>query len=342
MLTQIENPVEALDSFGLEPARVFTLRNFLKGRARTAEDDAGANSAGGTGADRAEASGADGTVAEGADESAGGADGSEGGVGGSPGTGSELDTFPRVLPIALADDPEAPNVLIAHEGAHFMMAARDHSYWPAAMDDLVNGRIVQDPAWPDPLTEKHWKYGEEKEKRSKGLFFDQAPLMAWEAAIAAGFIKEVQHDYNETYAHVWFETGKPRFENYVLHPCRLANGLELLEYLKQGISYDQEGTYIRLCLENGPSFVCEIDGKPVCWSCTHLSGAMGMIYTPEEHRRMGYARSLAAFQIDHMLAKDGIAVCHVIEGNTASQEMLRSIGFSRIEDPLVWRPVVLP
>lgn len=329
VLTQIQNPVEALDSLGLEPARIFTLRNFLKGRARTAEDEAHELASEDCPPDSAAGSG------EALDNAARVS-------GGSLGTGTKLDALPRVFPIALADDPRSPNVLMAHEGAHFMMAARDHSYWPGAMEDLLNGRIEQEPAWPDPLTEKHWKYSEEKENRRKGLFLDQAPLAAWEAAIAAGFAKDVQHDYNETYAHVWFETGPPRLKDYVNHTCRLGNGLELLEYLKQGISYDREGVYIRMCLENGPSFVCEIDGNPVCWSCTHLSGAMGMIYTPEEHRRKGYARSLAAFQIDHMLTKHNIAVCHVIEGNTASQELLRSIGFSRIEDPLVWRPVVWP
>lgn len=320
VLTQIDNPVEALDSLGLEPARIYTIRNFLKGRARTAQDEA---------------------LETPADSAAAPVDALRDG-GNSSGTGSELDTFPRVVPIALVDNPQSPNVLLAHEGAHFMMAARDHSFWPAALDDLINGRVEQNPAWPDPLTEKHWKHSVEKENRPPGLFFDQAPLAAWEAAIAAGFIKDVQHDYNETYAHVWYAIGAPRFKDYIQHPCRLGDGIELLEFLKQGISYDKEGVYIRMCLENGPSFVCEIDGHPVCWSCTHLSGAMGMIYTPEEHRRKGYARSLAAFQIDHMLAKNVIAVCHVIEGNTASQEMLRSIGFSRIEDPLIWRPVVWP
>jgi hypothetical protein len=71
-----------------------------------------------------------------------------------------------------------------------------------------------------------------------------------------------------------------------------------------------------------------VDGEPVCWSATHLSGTMAMIYTPEEHRRKGYAKSLAAFQIDHMLEKDGVACCHIISTNTASNELVKNFGFS--------------
>jgi RimJ/RimL family protein N-acetyltransferase len=136
---------------------------------------------------------------------------------------------------------------------------------------------------------------------------------------------------------IYYLEGSPRYGHLINHPCRVVHGMELFERMRLGIHYDPTGQYIRDCLENGPSFVCEVDGEPVCWSCTHLNGQPGMIYTPPEHRRHGYARSLAAFQIDHMLKEDGIAHCFVLEWNKASQGLLTKLGASRVPEAMVWR-----
>ena len=155
----------------------------------------------------------------------------------------------------------------------------------------------------------------------------------------AGFEVDLE---DSTVANIWYLTGEPRYSHLVKHECRLGQGTELLELVKQGISYDPEGEYVRLCLEHGPSFVCEDRGEPVCWSATHLSGTMAMIYTPEEHRRKGYARSLAAMQIDYMLEHFGIACCHIIDTNTASQKLVRQFGLKMLDFELVWRMAYWP
>jgi len=283
VLTQIDSPVQVLDSFGLNRAQVFTLRKFVE------------------------------NVVEG------------------------------ITPISLVDDLASPGVLVAHRGWHFMMAARDDSRWADAMSDLFHERIDQSPSWPEEQLVKDWEEGRARGHANRGIFLDQAPLAAWQAAIDAGFKPDPKDNYENT-ANVWCAEGAPRYSHLIdpNHHCRLGVGEELVEYLKQGIEYDKEGEYIRRCLANGPSFVCEVNGEKVCWSCTHMSGTMGMIYTPPELRRKGYARSLAAFQIDHMLARDGFALCHVIATNTASQELLRGLGFTMVETPLVWRAVVWP
>ena len=67
-----------------------------------------------------------------------------------------------------------------------------------------------------------------------------------------------------------------------------------------------------------------------------------MIYTPPEHRRKGYARSLAAFQIDHMLREYGVACAHVISTNMESASMMEMLGGRRIQETLVWRTVYWP
>jgi hypothetical protein len=211
-------------------------------------------------------------------------------------------------------------------------------HYIAVMDDLLHGRVAQDAGWPDELLQRDWNREGEAQPQ---LFLNSSPFAVWRAACTAGFMPHPE-DLGRPVAYLWYYSGGPHLAHEVRHPCREVEGLELFELMKQGIGYDPEGRYIRLCLEHGPSFVCEIDGGPVCWSCTHLNGTMGMIYTPEQHRRQGYARSLAAFQIDAMLARHGVAVCHVIDTNVASMGMVSGLGGKCCEEALVWRQIGWP
>jgi hypothetical protein len=243
-------------------------------------------------------------------------------------------------PIVLVNDQAHPSVMVAHAGSNCMIYGAIHRYH-AVLEDLLHGRVEQEDGWPDEELARAWSRGEEGQTPRRHLFLNSNPFAVWRAACTVGFEPNPE-DSAHAVAWMWHFDGPPRFAHLVRHPCRMADGLELLELLKQGIGYDPEGRYITQCLQHGPSFVCEVDGAPVCWSCTHLNGTMGMIYTPEQHRRQGYARSLAAFQIDAMLARDGIACCHVIDTNVASMSMVHSLGAQRWEEALVWRVVFWP
>ena len=238
-------------------------------------------------------------------------------------------------PLLLVDDLDNPQVLFALEGG-IMMSSGAPQKFQQAWEDLLAGRIESKQAWPTAEQQQRW----EQEGR-RGLFLATCSYHTWRTAILAGFDPH-PHDAKGQVAYQWYVEGPPRFSELVQHDCRLGEGEELVDLLKLGVPYDPEGEYARLCVTHGPSFVCEVDGEPVCWSCTHLNGSMGMIYTPEEHRRKGYARSLAAFQIDHMLRRDGIACCHVIDYNIASMNMVAGLGFKRLEEPVVWRVVFWP
>lgn len=240
-------------------------------------------------------------------------------------------------PIVLVDDLQQPGVVVAHAGANTMVYGAIQRY-QAVMDDLLHGRVEQEGGWPDETLLREWNHDGESKPQ---LFLNSTPFAVWRAACTAGFVPNPE-DLGRAVAYLWYFTGAPRLGHLVQHPCREVHGLELFELMKQGIGYDPEGQYVKLCLEHGPSFVCEIEGQPVCWSCTHLNGTMGMIYTPEHNRRHGYARSLAAFQIDTMLARHGIAVCHVIDTNVASMNMVAGLGGQRCEEALVWRGVSWP
>jgi len=238
----------------------------------------------------------------------------------------------------LTDDPAEPHLLVAHAGNNFMFQGELHRFQPM-MEDILHGRVEQEGGWPDAGMQKDW---DEHNEGRRGIFLNTAPYAVWRAAMLAGFDPHPR-DGMRAVAYQWYWEGPPRFSHLVKHPCRVVEqGRELFDLMRQAVEYDPEGHYIGLCLDAGPSFVCEVDGEPKCWSCTHLSGTMGMIYTPEEFRRHGYARSLAAFQLDYMLKRDGAAYCHVIDHNIASMNMVYALGARVLPESLVWRGIYWP
>lgn len=237
----------------------------------------------------------------------------------------------------LVDDPADPRAMAAHIGTNFMISgALDRL--PGLMGDLLEGNVEQEGGWPDEQMDDDWAH---VTAGGRGIFLNTAHYAVWRAGVVAGFEPDPD-DAKGQVAYQWHWLGEPRFAALVRHDCRAVHGVELLELMKLAVHYDPEGHYIRRCLEHGPSFVLEEGGEPMCWSCTHMNGTMGMIYTPDEHRRHGYAQSLAAFQIDHMLRRDGIAVCHVIDYNVASMALCAKLGAQFTPEPLVWRVLWWP
>jgi len=237
--------------------------------------------------------------------------------------------------IALVDDPASPRALLVHAG----LACKVHAGADALsglVADVLAQRIEQQPPWPDEDLSTAWNEADRPQLR-----LVHARESVWRAFVSGGFelIKNPKNIENAWLFHI---EGAPRFSHLVQHPCRLGRGLELHGLIRRGIDYDESGERSRRSLELEPSFVCEVGGEPVCWSATHVGGLMGMIYTPPQHRRRGYARSLAAFQIDHMLARDGVACALVLEDNIPSQRLLESFGAERMPEKVGWRLVGWP
>jgi len=239
-------------------------------------------------------------------------------------------------PIALVDDPEKPRAAVFHGGAnvHVIAAAE---LLPAILNDLLHHRVEQQPPWPDDAVRADW------EKKGKPyLDFGLVNREVWRCAVRVGFADDPEEEKDDL-AYFYYLTGEPRLAGWIKHPCRaIERGQELYELVRQGIDYDEDGKYTRKCLTQGPSFVCEVDGEPVCWSATHTGDMMGMIYTPQKYRRKGYARSLAAFQIDYMLGRDGIACALALDWNEASKRLLDSFGAEKLEQPIGWHIVYWP
>lgn len=238
--------------------------------------------------------------------------------------------------IVYVDNPAQPTVFALRHGIGFMPIAPPGRY-PALMGDLFHARIEGGEPWPDEIMRAEWA----KDPGRPRLGLNAAPVSAIEAAFAAGFERSPEEERHRPH-WIYYITGKPHLQDRVKHSCRLGVGQELYDLLRQGIGYDETGEYTRRCLDAGASFVCEVDGVPVCWACTHLSGSMGMIYTPPEHRRNGYANSLAAFQIDYVLEHFGLAFCHVNAENEASNRNVLSLGMCRLPEPVTGRTLFWP
>lgn len=245
------------------------------------------------------------------------------------------DTDPPIK--VLADDLTAPQVLVAYSGTGFMFCGELRAF-SQMMADLLNGDVDADGDWLGQRPEINWG---EHGQGGHGIFLNTAPYAVWRAGVLAGFEPNPDDSAGQV-AYQWHWTGEPRFSHLIQHPCRAVHGQELFELMKLAVHYDPEGHYIRQCLEHGPSFVCEVDGEPKCWACTHLNGTMGMIYTPDEFRRQGYARSLGAFQLDYMLERHGFAACHIIDYNTPSMNLVASLGARVTAEPIVWRVLWWP
>jgi ribosomal protein S18 acetylase RimI-like enzyme len=238
--------------------------------------------------------------------------------------------------IVLGDDSDDPRGVVIARGASLLVHAVDDAAYRRVFSSLRVHEVDTPGGWPTSRQQAAWaEYGRPY------LFLNTSPLAAYHGAIAAGFIDtEPEDELHWAYPFYW--TGKPRLKYAIDHSCRLGRGIELWDLLRQGVGYDPDGEYVRMLLLTSPSYVCEVGGAPVCWSTVHNNGAMGMIYTPPEHRRNGYARSLAAFQIDDQLRRRGIAVCHVVNSNTASRAMLEGLEGSPGVGPVLWRSVTWP
>src|SRR4030042_6887554 len=147
-------------------------------------------------------------------------------------------------PVFLPDDRRQPTLVVAHEGSSFIMFARKLEGYHRIADDLFHERIEQDPPWPDEEVKKSW----ENWVLARGLFVNSSPLVLWELMNDAGFEADAT-GHHVRHAYLWTIEGEPRLSHLIKHPCRLNKDEKLWELLRRGISYDEEGEYIRMCLK---------------------------------------------------------------------------------------------
>lgn len=237
-------------------------------------------------------------------------------------------------PRLYVDDPQRPRLIVPVHGARVSMHGPRR-----AVRRLMRALLLRTPeaipGWPDRCARLDWAAAED----GRPFVYLAGSYASYREEMARlGFLPNAEDMLRRRPHYFYWVRGRPRFAALVKHPCRLGEGQELHSLLLTGIGYDETGEYTRACLESGPSIVCEVRrgrrAVPVCWSCTHLSGAIGMIYTPPQHRGQGYGSSLTAFHTDIMLAQDGIAFAQVRWDNYHSQRMFEKLGYKRTREPL--------
>ncbi len=122
-----------------------------------------------------------------------------------------------------------------------------------------------------------------------------------------------------------------------LGPLVLEDVPFVAEYWELG-GEDRE-KHIRESVELYESACLRVRGKPVSWCGLHFEikgvGNLGFAHTLEEHRRKGYQKLVTKALVNRIAAKGSNLTCHVIKGNTASEQLCKSLGF-RIIGEQVW------
>ena len=235
-----------------------------------------------------------------------------------------------------ADNSDEPAVILRMMDTDCMIQGPPDAV-EQACTDLALGHLQADRPWPDEGTEAAWQ-----REGGRLLHLGRVPTSTLASFKRLGFTDwqdEVQPYYQ---ALAWQLTGPPRFAERVRHACRIAGALELLPLYAEGNDDSWDVDYIRACLLHGPSFVCEVDGEPVSWSLTNLGGAMARVFTPPEHRGKGYASSLAALQVDTMLAMQGLAAASVRLDNEGSYRIFQGLGAEPLEEVQTWSNLEWP
>ncbi len=84
--------------------------------------------------------------------------------------------------------------------------------------------------------------------------------------------------------------------------------------------------YALYCLSRFPTAAVYVDGRPVSWAGIHEDGAIGFLYTKEEHRGNSYAYSISINLIKQQRAQGKISYVLIEEGRK-SLGLANKLGF---------------
>jgi hypothetical protein len=289
-----------------------------------------------------------------------------------------LRNTPAARRLALVDSLPSPRVLLLFNGAE-LMAVGGLAALNNAFIDLFAGNVDAAGGWPGAALAADWEqYGKRhlffnssslaswRAARSAGFVAGRAAheeelayQWSWHGAPRfAGLVRHVCRRLEglalleHVRRGVWYGNELGYVADCLLHGPSFVCELAEADYarLEDRLAPDAASSNAvpldaelqRIHREAGPLPCLRPGWVPVSWACTHLNGTMGMIYTPPELRRWGFARSLGAFQIDSMLARDGFACCHIVDTNTPSMRLAQQLGGRLLAEPVVWRTVYWP
>lgn len=100
--------------------------------------------------------------------------------------------------------------------------------------------------------------------------------------------------------------------------------------------YHNDKEYLRHLLNKGV-FLGAFDGQELLGMIgEHSRGTIGLLFVKQNYRRKGIARLLMATKIKSLISQGRTPVLHVIDGNTASFNLQKNMGYDLLEDRVYW------
>lgn len=86
----------------------------------------------------------------------------------------------------------------------------------------------------------------------------------------------------------------------------------------------------------GNLFCAFCDGQFVGFSGRHLDGSLGLLEIFEPYQGRGFGEQLERFMIRYIIEQGDIPYGEIVEGNTASENLQRKLGFEISEEIITW------
>lgn len=106
-------------------------------------------------------------------------------------------------------------------------------------------------------------------------------------------------------------------------------------------TYRHEGSLdmIKEYIKTRPSSAIYKDGEIVSWVLVHNDNSMGIMYTKEEYRKLGYAYDLTIDLSKKLVQLGKIPFVHIVKNNTPSINLAKKCGFE-IYDEVSWFGII--
>ncbi|MBI5489330.1 MAG: GNAT family N-acetyltransferase [Deltaproteobacteria bacterium] len=94
-------------------------------------------------------------------------------------------------------------------------------------------------------------------------------------------------------------------------------------------------SYVRSCIERGPSAAVLHEGRPVSFVLTHGDGSFGILHTDPEFRRRGLGRRVLSALVEKLLRGGREVFAYVGSGNVASIALMEATGLRAVQETAV-------
>ncbi len=104
------------------------------------------------------------------------------------------------------------------------------------------------------------------------------------------------------------------------------------EFVADLAQYGEGTSYLSERLARAPHVAVRVEGELAAYMIVHSNGSIGMLHTVEKFRNRRLGRFAASALAEKQFARGMPVYCYIVDGNTPSQRVFTSLGFSRVAD----------